>query len=153
MLEKTRGQMAVIRLSSEMFRLCDGSKKGRFGPRTLKSLPGVYQILATDCRGSLISLNRVGGRDSEGTLYIGCAVELRRRLRDFRNVACPAWDKHTGHAGAVSYSENSQVQKICGPDRLYFRFEHNNDYVDREKELLEIYLQEFGEVPPLNFSR
>jgi len=145
--------MAVIRLNSEIFRLCDGNLKGKFGPRTLKSLPGVYQIIATDNRGGLIPLNRVGGQDSEGILYIGCGAALRRRLRVFRNVACPAWDRNTGHAGAVSYSESNQVQKICGPDRLHFRFEHNDHYVDREKELLETYLQIFGEVPPLNFSR
>lgn len=137
---------------SEQFRLC---QKPRLLPPTsaLGNKPGVYVIIGADKKETPVQLNRVCGPDAEGILYIGKSTTVRSRLQKFRNLVCPDAGQFQGHAGAESYRENTCIKKMCGPEFLMFRYALCEDCDGAERELIRTYLDLYGEVPPLNFTR
>ncbi len=120
-------------------------------PEQLESKPGVYEIVALDRTGKPKAISRVGGVDGRGVLYIGRGKKLREeRLNRLRKGLFAG---KRGHIAGRTYLERHRIQAVAPKRDLAFRFEHCNDYKDRENQRLRRYIQKFGEVPPLNASQ
>ena len=114
----------------------------------LRNLPGVYEIIALDKDGQPKSLNRIGGDDKRGVLYLGRSQHLRGRLNALWRMLYQ--QRLEGHIAGITYRESSRIRAVAPRRQLAFRFEHCDNIRAAEDELLRRYFRKFGEVPPLN---
>jgi hypothetical protein len=113
---------------------------------------GVYKIFAYNNLNQPIPINRFGGIDKNGLLYIGQTYKqgLPIRIGNFLRVS-GAHYKSNNHSGALKYKKNKKVQDVLGRGhKLFYSFEICLNPKNRENELLNSYAIEFGEYPPLN---
>jgi hypothetical protein len=112
---------------------------------------GVYRLIALASKGDLSKpaiLNRACGQDTSGTLYIGEASNLSRRLNQLRRSA--------GHRRERSHGAIGMLRLIARLDypaeklgiALMFT---GRDTRAVERDLLHAYINSFGDTPPLNF--
>lgn len=114
---------------------------------------GVYRLFALENAGDLKSaptFRRLGGDDPTGTLYIGEAGDLAKRLNQARRSA-RSYRREDSH-GAISAMRqipklNFPIEKI-GVALMY------TDRLTRmiERDLLYSYINTFGDSPPLNYK-
>ena len=116
-------------------------------PQELRSEPGIFEILALNDTGGPKPVSRIGGVDGGGVLFIGQGRNVRKRLELLR---LGFFHDPTRHMAARAYKENLPFQKVVPKQFIGFRFEHCEDYKNREKERIYSYLASFGELPPLN---
>ncbi len=117
-------------------------------PETLRNLPGMYQLIATDAGGEPLELDRIGGKDPGGLLYIGQSRHLRGRLTSIRNALVN--DRRLGPMPAVTYQSSMAIQKLVPVSQIMFRFDHCDACRKAEADELKYYFDIFGEVPPMN---
>jgi hypothetical protein len=111
---------------------------------------GVYRLIALEAEGDLtkpVTLNRVGGQDTSGTLYIGEAKSLSNRLNQLRRSA----SSHEGSHGAIGMLR--QIRLLDFPPSklgiaLLFTGRHTRGV---ERDLIRAYINSFGDAPPLNY--
>lgn len=120
----------------------------------LKRVPesiGVYKLYAKKIDGQSIPLNRFGGIDNTGLLYLGRTTKqnLRKRLYNLL-AASREVTKTTNHTCGVKYRTNPMIKAILQEHVLCFEFEVCEDPKSREGELLNSYSFIYGEYPPLN---
>lgn len=105
---------------------------------------GVYRIIALESDGGLMgpaSLNRLCGRDSTGTLYIGCSRQLHRRLNEFRR----------GSHGAAAALRALPGMSLP-PTKLAIALLFTNTCIEFiERHLIQAYTNTYGDAPPLNY--
>jgi len=111
--------------------------------------PGVYKIFSLNENGFPRSINRIGGIDNEGILYIGESKNLRERLRMLWRVLKPEY-LTTAHTFGFNYNSVPLLQEMFPINTLAIKFEINQDHINYESLLIENYRQSFGEVPPFN---
>jgi hypothetical protein len=110
---------------------------------------GVYKIYSLDENGTPIPLNRVLDIDNEGVLYIGTTPKrtLQERLADFKNTVLK---KGSSHTAGRRYKKLPALMAKFPTATIAITFQTTDQPVTLEKELLNKYMQAFGEVPPLN---
>jgi hypothetical protein len=127
---------------------------GSYIGRYVSSRPGVYRLAAmTDVKArQAMVLNRIGGSDSTGTLYIGCASSLRFRLQQLmRSLREPRKHRYLGEHHAGRGLRGSRVlNKLFPRECLVVYYAYNRHPEIYEKNLLGHYALCFGELPPLN---
>jgi hypothetical protein len=115
--------------------------------------PGVYYIRCANKSGKPINIQRLGGVDKEGIIYVGeTGSNLRNRLRNFWENAKNR--RANRHRAGWNYSNLGYIKKFpliylevcymsCGDKEQTGRVEAEN---------LREYRKEFIDLPPLNFS-
>ena len=115
---------------------------------------GVYLIK------TLRPIQRIGGKDRAGILYIGRAVLLRRRVWGF------LYAYHTASAFLWTHLEiarvvfdNERIRTVMDIENALWRLKvrystpiHKSRLVRAERALMFAYFSRFGEAPPLNLS-
>ena len=104
---------------------------------------GIYKIYANR------PINRIIGRDDSSLIYIGSTTRLLGRLRDFFNSA----NGSNSHSGGCFYKRSLENHLGNSSEVLKFKYEIINTIEDaksREQSELNSYLDEYGELPPLN---
>lgn len=113
---------------------------------------GVYHIIGLDKNGEVSKINRCLGNDDKGIIYIGKAVDLQRRLTNFKKAIFPKW-KSQGHIAARRYNKIPLFQSKFPPERIAVRIEiFGSDQAAKEAErnALDSYVLRYGDNPPLN---
>jgi len=98
-----------------------------------------------------IPINRLLKSDKEGILYIGNTSCFTDRVATLKKSLSP---KHvsSSHKCGVKYKSNELFIKKLPFNCLYIELHHSNNPREMEKEFLEKYEKEFGELPPFNRS-
>jgi excinuclease UvrABC nuclease subunit len=118
----------------------------------IPELPGVYKIIAVDEEGDPIEINRVLDTDQSGTLYIGKADNLRKRLANMRRAFSES-HKSTKHIAVRRYNSLKHFKAKFPVDRIIISIEvAQNDETAKQLETrhLALYEKLLGERPPLN---
>jgi hypothetical protein len=111
--------------------------------------PGIYKICVLNDNGTAVPLNRLIGTDPRGILYIGEGQNLRERLRMLWRVITPGYNA-TAHTCGINYKEVAAIQRIFPLSMLAVDYQVASNHRILEKQMIEDYRQQFGEVPPLN---
>ena len=115
---------------------------------------GVYRLVALASERDLArpaTLNRVARQDTSGTLYIGEAGNLARRLNELLRSG---W----GHRNEDSHGAIGMLKQIdCldfYPNKLgiALHFTTLSDTRSVERDLIRAYINSFGDTPPLNYK-
>lgn len=114
---------------------------------------GVYFIYSILENGYPKIVQRVLKNDSSGILYIGKSKNLKERLRMLFRVLNPELYKADAHTFGKNYNQSSGLQDSFPLESLAVIYILSQDYSNLETTELKKYFEEFGEVPPLNFSR
>jgi hypothetical protein len=115
--------------------------------------PGVYRLIALDADAPGVIpawLDRVCGVDPTGTLYIGCASSLRRRLA---SLVLRYRSRDLMSGGGSHAIMAPKLAKRFGPQLLAASWQPSNGKwlpIQRERELFSAYKDRFGELPPMN---
>jgi hypothetical protein len=112
---------------------------------------GVYRLIALEAEGGNLTkpatLNRVGGQDTSGTLYIGEAKSLSNRLNQLRRSAT----SHEGSHGAIGMLRQIRLLDFA-PNKLGIALLFTGrDTRGVERDLIRAYMNSFGDAPPLNY--
>lgn len=99
-------------------------------------------------KGRVPALPRLLGRDPNAILDIGQSGVIRMRLLRF--LACSADNDARGHMAGWRYRYLKLHERL--PGRLEFCFVTGVDPVKMEARLMTEYLNQFGELPPLNYK-
>jgi hypothetical protein len=102
------------------------------------TVSGIYKLLAPG------PINRLIGQDQNGILYIG-EGELSTRLGKLVNAINGTENRHTG---GIRFSEKIKSTYNLKDCRIEISICHNHKEIERQ--LLEEYFHEFGELPPFN---
>jgi hypothetical protein len=119
----------------------------------LNSAPGVYIIRRKK------PIQRIGGQDNKGIMYIGKSPDLAIKLDDFWNAVHPAsatlWEivpmakiflgDEIRDSQDIISSLSQLLIKVALPIKSY-------QLDEAERSVFFAYLWHFGELPPLNFS-
>ena len=114
---------------------------------------GVYRLVALGPEGDFakpLTLNRVCGQDITGTLYIGRAAWLNERLNGLRRslrVHRPEYSHRAAHMLRSIPSLNALAGKLAVA--LLFTGKETRSV---EINLIEAYMNSFGDTPPLNYN-
>ena len=120
----------------------------------IKNVPktiGIYKIYAK-VDNTIIPIQRFGGVDRSGILYIGTTDKqnLRKRLTQFR-LSSDCNMNTTNHSGALKYKKRPIICQVLGLNhKLYFSYTESETPKQLENQLLQGYAEKFGEYPPLN---
>jgi hypothetical protein len=115
----------------------------------IPSEPGVYKIYSLNDNHIPRPINRIGGIDNQGILYIGESQNLKERLRMLWRVLNPNY-LATAHTFGINYNTVPLLQEIFPLNSLAVTFEIIQDHTNYETMLIENYRQLYGEVPPFN---
>lgn len=118
--------------------------KKRYGFR------GVYRLIALAAEGDLkkpLALNRICGPDPTGTLYIGRSIRLSRRLNELRRAALGRGRLHSAPKMLRRFPLEFPANKLAVA-LLFTRGVHPSTV---ETDLIEAYMNSFGDAPPLNY--
>lgn len=116
------------------------------GWKSIPTGPGTYMI------GAHRALHRAVGVDEQGILDIGQSKSLRRRLRTFRR--CASTDDAAGHMAGWRFQEYRMARHFP-LDKLHVcwrSFETVAEAIVEEARLLEEYVRQHMESPPLNYA-
>lgn len=118
----------------------------------IPQLIGVYRIYAKTQNNVPIPITRFCGTDHSGLLYIGQTSGQNLRIRLYQFYASSNTEMLTrNHSGGLKYCNNPIIRETLGENHLlYFDYELNEKPNKREEQLLQEYITEFGEYPPLN---
>jgi hypothetical protein len=124
---------------------------------------GIYKLRCLEKNGYL-SIDRLGGSDDGGILYIGAAAVLSYRLASVRKAICAAFgiDHYIDpgvHPAGAHLQKYSFLQARLPHDRLCVTLEPVEETRDdpdahfkKENEVLADYCNQFGELPPFNLK-
>ncbi len=112
---------------------------------------GVYTL---QCRysqdsDSLRPIDRILKTDNEGILYIGETKALIERLTVLKKSVKPDYET-LAHTVGNYYFINEKIRIKYPIDLLVLKVESSDNPIEKEKELLEIYTMDYGELPPFN---
>ena len=110
---------------------------------------GIYYIIGVDKVGNVIPINRICGTDTDGVLYIGESGCIQDRIGYFIKTILPNY-KTDCHSGGKMYCCSEPIRIMFPKENLLVKYELCEDHVERELELIQNYIQKFGELPPLN---
>jgi len=112
---------------------------------------GVYRLIALASEGDAkpATLNRVGGQDASGTLYIGESSNLSQRLN---RLLRSGWGgRNEDSHGAIGMLKQIAVLDYF-PRKLGITLLFTvRDTRGVERDLIKAYMNSFGDTPPLNY--
>ena len=110
---------------------------------------GIYTLSCVDENGTTIPIGRLLGEDPDGILYIGMAASFHDRVIDLKKSLSP---KHVSrsHECGVRHKSHAGVSNRFPYDRLHLEMVSAADPRAAEREALQLYIDKFGELPPLN---
>jgi hypothetical protein len=123
-----------------------------------KKRSGVYRIVAltAELAPTPAALDRLCCPDQTGTLYVGKAAELRSRLGQIERAMRSPSDRRRPiryyEEHAVTRLRHPLLAKNFPPNRLAITWAFDLDPGKAESKLFHLYLNSFGECPPLNRS-
>ncbi|WP_299804984.1 hypothetical protein [uncultured Shewanella sp.] len=94
-------------------------------------------------------ISRLLGLDSEGILYLGMASSFLDRVIELKKSLSPSHCSRSHDCG-VRYKNHQEISTMFPYDRLQIELIRSDDPKVTEQEALRKYLEEFGELPPLN---
>jgi hypothetical protein len=124
---------------------------------------GVYKLHCLGKDGYL-GIDRLGGTDQHGILYIGAAAVLSYRLASLRKAVCAAFKVHgysdpTTHPAGVHFHrypflrEKLHLDKLCVTLEPVHKTPDDPDaHFKAENNALMAYCVQFGEAPPFNLK-
>ena len=98
--------------------------------------------------GASRTIHRLLGDDNHGVLDIGASVDLRRRIGEL--LRCVTTDDALGHMAGWRYRALELHKRLEGELRIAWR--PGAEGIVVEAELMQHYLNSFGELPPLNYQ-
>ena len=115
------------------------------------SSTGIYRIFLYKENGKPIDIHRLIGVDHFGLMYIGSSENnsIQYRLKCFLH-SMDVSRKQNNHSGGLKISNNSNLRDFLKDKQLMFDYVLKNEARNLERELLNKYKSEFGEVPPSN---
>lgn len=114
-------------------------------------IKGIYKIYLCDNDGKPKLINRVAKSDSTGLIYIGASYKqtIGVRLKNFLNTMNQNRSTNN-HTAGNKISNNKILISVIEGNSLYFKCEQDSAPQSYEKTLIDKYIAEFGEKPPLN---
>jgi hypothetical protein len=121
-------------------------------PKRLGSKKGVYFIMAKQKNNLPLKIKRIAKVDENGILYIGKTTHsLNTRLNHFKETYYKkSKSKTNSHSGAAILHKSTGLKKYLKECTLFVKISLSNTPDQKEFKLLQSYLNEFGELPPLN---
>lgn len=113
---------------------------------------GIYILRKYNSKGVITPIPRLIKLDTEGILYIGKSDDLTRRLGVLVNLI-NGTTKTGKHSMGRRFQEVSILKQHIKPENLKLHITIIDKPRELESKLLDKYLNEFGELPPLNNSR
>ena len=110
---------------------------------------GVYELFCMTPKINIKPINRLLKKDNRGTLYIGKADCFLDRVIELKKSLSPDYTSR-GHECGVRYKASDLIQEKFPFEYLYVELGGTPNPRTLEVELLDQYLKEFGEFPPLN---
>lgn len=111
---------------------------------------GVYKIIALN-ENTPIFINRILGTDPEGVLYIGMSENIQWRMGYFIKTILENY-KTECHSGGRMYNYSLTLKNKYPKECLAVSYELCDNIREKELELLNNYINKYGELPPLNSS-
>ena len=96
------------------------------------------------------SVPRVLSNDKDGTLYIGKAENVMRLVTLLLSIR--PQNKGKGHPFGIRYKQNPKYKELYPYDLLAINLIPTKDSRITEKEIISKYIENYGELPPLNHS-
>ncbi len=118
-------------------------------PENLEPGPGVYLLVTSDVDGRMASICRVCGKDASGTLYIGKANSIAGRVNALRRTLRQSEYTDRSH-GAGRLLLDTRLRELFPANTLATKWALIDEPGKAENDLLNAYVREFGEGPPLN---
>lgn len=109
---------------------------------------GIYRLYATQ-NGQPIPVPRVLGNDAAGTLYIGKADSFLNRVIELKKSCLPNY-LTASHKAGVRYKNHPGLQARYPLEDLMVLLAEVQKPAETERQALDLYIAQFGEVPPLN---
>lgn len=110
---------------------------------------GVYELYCMMPKHRIVPVQRLLKTDVEGTLYIGKAASFLDRVIELKKSISPKYVS-SGHECGFRYKESKAIQERFPYEHLYMELHGTTDERVLELDMLNSYLKEFGELPPLN---
>ena len=93
---------------------------------------------------------RIIKNDTSGLIYIGCTNKQNLEVRLNNFLLSSTKSKTNNHSGGNKISKSEVLKNLFSDGILMFEvFEHPSP-LEEERTLIESYVKEFGEKPPLN---
>jgi hypothetical protein len=123
-------------------------------PDFWKNIPkgcGVYRVHCLNGNGEVVPIPRVLGVDPRGVLYIGKATSFAERVSNLKKTISPDYQGQSHVCGRryknktyESFGQRFPFHRLC------VSFEPSAAPAVAEAAALTAYVQQFGELPPLN---
>jgi hypothetical protein len=112
---------------------------------------GVYKIYSIKNK-KPNKIRRLSNIDNSGLLYIGSSKNLKDRLGMLRRVTIGKSDgyKADAHTFGVKYNATAKIKELFPLETLFIEVECKEKFKETESKLLEKYLNDYAELPPLN---
>lgn len=111
---------------------------------------GVYKLFSSSAEsGEAVSIPRLLGEDREGILYIGMAASFLDRVIELKKSIAPGYASRAHECGA-RFKDHPFISQHFPYEKLFVTLIAADDPKLAEREALQAYLEQFGELPPLN---
>lgn len=112
---------------------------------------GVYKLFCKKENGKTKPIPRFVDVDIDGILYIGKGVSFLNRVIELKKSIAPEYGS-SNHECGVRYKSSEMIKKLFPYKDLWIELNgfDTKDIDQGEKDFLQDYEKEFGELPPLN---
>ena len=110
---------------------------------------GVYFLFCFDADNSIVPISRLLGNDVEGVLYIGMATSFLNRVIELKKSLSPEHISSSHECGA-RYKSHKAISQQFPYERLAVKLFTSDNPREAERDFLQKYYAEFGELPPFN---
>lgn len=112
---------------------------------------GIYSLacLSSPPADTVLPIHRVLGEDKAGVLYIGMAMSFKDRAIELKKSLSPTHISK-GHECGARYKASQVMCEKFPYENLVMTLTSADDPRGAERRVLDRYLNQFGELPPLN---
>jgi hypothetical protein len=117
--------------------------------------PGIYQVRMVDSKGKPVAIDRIGGVDEEGLIYVGFSNNVGERIKEFHSTL----SLKGKHDGASTYFLMRQNLVSLGHDYASCKLQctvtrlpgtSETELRKQEAIMLANYFSKYSELPPCN---
>ena len=116
----------------------------------IQSVPGIYFVRWSK-NGKPISIPRLGGFDHKGILYIGSAVNLRRRVRELWKGINGQVEAHTV-GKTIIFCKIFEIVNLSEYEISWEELKTHENAIGQEWAAMKSYADKYKESPPLNLG-
>tara|TARA_R110002096_G_C14284665_1_gene696923 strand:- start:51 stop:467 length:417 start_codon:yes stop_codon:yes gene_type:complete len=113
---------------------------------------GIYKLFCVNDNNEIIETNRLLKTDPNGILYIGKATSFLDRVITLKKSISPDYNSENHECG-IRYKSSDLIKVKFPFQNLSIELNGYAEIHSKEKELLDYYEREFGELPPLNRNK